>query len=78
MGLTLSLVRPMGPGSKAIVKEWAQAVLQTPQIFRRLAFRKRTLEEELQQARQAWERWAGGLWEMSLWPAHLQYSMHGT
>lgn len=51
MGLALSLLRPMGPGSKAIVKDWAQAVLQTPQIFRRLAFRKRTLEEELQQVR---------------------------
>jgi APA family basic amino acid/polyamine antiporter len=50
MGLALSLVRPMGPGSKAIVREWADAVLHTPQIFRRLAFRKRTLEEELQQA----------------------------
>lgn len=49
MGLTLSLMRPIGPGSRAIVKDWAHAVLQTPQIFRRLAFRKRTLEEELQQ-----------------------------
>ena len=48
-------------------------MLQTPQIFRRLAFRKRTLEEELQQARQA-----GGLWDMSLWPAHLQRSMHAA
>lgn len=39
------------PGGKQLLGEWAQAVLQTPQIFRRLAFRRRTLEEELQEVR---------------------------
>jgi hypothetical protein len=33
----------------ALMREYWAALLQTPEIFRRVAFRKRTLEEELQE-----------------------------
>ncbi len=35
---------------REFLRDYVQALLNTPQIFRRLAFRRRTLEEELQEA----------------------------
>lgn len=35
--------------TKQLLGEWFRAVLQTPQTFRRIAFRRRTLAEELQE-----------------------------
>ena len=45
-----------GGGSKQFLRQWLDAVLHTPQIFRRIAFRKRTLEEELQEVGVAQQR----------------------
>ena len=50
-------MRPkMGGGSKKFLREYFGALVRTPQIFRRIAFRKRTLEEELQEVGVAQER----------------------
>ena len=46
----------MGGGSKKFLREFFGALVRTPQIFRRIAFRKRTLEEELQEVGVARER----------------------
>lgn len=35
--------------SKVLLQEYWEAIRQTPQIFKRTAFRRRTLEEELQE-----------------------------
>jgi hypothetical protein len=35
--------------SKVLLQEYWEALRQTPQIFKRTAFRRRTLEEELQE-----------------------------
>ena len=36
---------------KAFARDYFSALLQLPQLFRRLAFRRRTLEEELNEVR---------------------------
>lgn len=48
MALILSSI--LDASNRQLLGEWGRALLRTPQIFRRLAFRRRTLEEELQQA----------------------------
>lgn len=40
---------PLNASARQLLAEWARAVAHTPSIFKRLAFRKRTLEEELQE-----------------------------
>ena len=50
------------------LREYGSAVLRVPQLFRRLAFRRRTLEEELQEV-MLLARW-GCRFSLRLWAPH--------
>ena len=52
-------MRGLPAGTKQLLAEWARAVAHTPSIFKRMAFRRRTLAEELQEVR--WRRRQGML-----------------